>query len=69
MIEHEETVEERIQRLQKETGYSLKPIPDLTSKHDARKAREEAERTAPKVATGGWAHEGDRILYQSGLGE
>jgi len=48
-IKHEETVAERIKRLQGETGYNLKPIPDLTSQYDKRKAREEAERTAPKV--------------------
>ena len=48
-IKHVETVEERITRLQGETGYELKPIPDLTSSYDKRKAREEEERVAPKV--------------------
>jgi hypothetical protein len=35
--------------LEAETGYKLKPIPDLTSKYDARKVREEAEKTAAKI--------------------
>jgi len=51
MARQQEVKEEatHLRDLEAETGYKLKPIPDLTSKYDARKLAEEAARTAAQV--------------------